>query len=103
MIPSISATRKGAAHVHQLAGQRLVASPYGPAMQGLLSQIATDPVLARVHRQQVVEPRLTQLAPVIQRGIARADLRADTDARLVHDRRSTNRSRRPSKPRRDQD
>jgi hypothetical protein len=48
-------------------------------------------VLARVHREQVVEPRFTQLAPVIQRGIARADLRADTDARRVHDRRSTNR------------
>jgi hypothetical protein len=56
-----------------------------------VSQIATDPVLARVHREQVVEPRLTQIAPVIQRGIARADLRADTDARLVHDRRSTHR------------
>src|SRR6187549_3391069 len=32
-------------------------SPYGPAMQGLVSQIATEPELARVYREQVVEPR----------------------------------------------
>jgi AcrR family transcriptional regulator len=65
---------------------RMMAStPMGPAMQGLVSQIATDPDLARVYREQVVQPRLTQLAPVIQRGIARGDLRADTEVRLVHE------------------
>jgi AcrR family transcriptional regulator len=65
---------------------RMMAStPMGPAMQGLVSQIATDPDLARVYREQVVQPRLTQLAPVIQRGIARGDLRADTKVRLVHE------------------
>jgi len=63
----------------------LTATPYGPAMQGLVSQIATDPELARVYREQVVQPRVTQLAPVIQRGIARGDLRPDTDVRLVHE------------------
>jgi AcrR family transcriptional regulator len=65
---------------------RMMAStPMGPAMQALVSQIATDPDLARVYREQVVQPRLTQLAPVIQRGIARGDLRADTEVRLVHE------------------
>jgi AcrR family transcriptional regulator len=63
----------------------LAATPHGPAMQGLVSQIATDPDLARVYREQVVQPRLAQLAPVIQRGIARGDLRADTEVRLVHE------------------
>jgi len=63
----------------------LTATPYGPAMQGLVSQIATDPELARVYREQVVQPRLTQLAPVIARGIARGDLRPDTDVRLIHE------------------
>jgi len=63
----------------------LAARPYGPAMQGLVSQIATDPQLARMYREQVVEPRLAQLAPVIERGIARGDLRADTDVRVVHE------------------
>jgi AcrR family transcriptional regulator len=59
--------------------------PYGAAMQGLASEIATEPGLARVYREQVVEPRRLQLAPVIERGIARGDLRPDTDVRLVHE------------------
>ena len=59
--------------------------PYGPAMQALISQIATEPELARVYREQVVEPRREQLRPVIERGIARGDLRLGTDLRLVHE------------------
>jgi AcrR family transcriptional regulator len=59
--------------------------PYGPAMQGLISQIATEPELASVYREQVVEPRREQLRPIIERGIARGDLRPDTDLRLVHE------------------
>src|SRR5262249_57401370 len=43
--------------------KQLSARPYGPAMQGLVSQIATEPPLARVYRNQVVEPRRAQLAP----------------------------------------
>ena len=61
------------------------APPYGPAMQGLVSEIATEPELARVYREQVVEPRREQLRPVIERGIARGDLRHDTDLRLAHE------------------
>ena len=59
--------------------------PYGPVMQGLISEIATEPELARVYREQVVEPRREQLRPVIERGIARGDLRPGTDPRLVHE------------------
>jgi AcrR family transcriptional regulator len=59
--------------------------PYGPAMQGLISEIATEPELARVYREQVVEPRREQLRSVIERGIARGDLRPGTDLRLVHE------------------
>jgi len=59
--------------------------PYGPAMQGLVSEIATQPELAREYRERVVDPRRDQLAPVIERGIERGDLRPDTDVRLVHE------------------
>jgi hypothetical protein len=59
-------------------------SPIGPAMQGLVSEIATDPELAREYRERVVEPRRELLRPVIERGIARGDLRPDTDTRVVH-------------------
>jgi AcrR family transcriptional regulator len=65
---------------------KLWTSPlYGPAMQGLISEIATEAELARVYREQVVEPRREQLRPVIERGIGRGDLRPDTDLRLVHE------------------
>jgi AcrR family transcriptional regulator len=57
----------------------------GPVMQALVSQIATDPELSRIYREQVVEPRREQLRPVIERGIARGDLRAGTDLRIVHE------------------
>jgi AcrR family transcriptional regulator len=63
----------------------LATPPYGPAMQGLVSQIATDADLGRVYREQVVEARRARLAPVIQRGIARGDLRPDSDVGLVHE------------------
>jgi AcrR family transcriptional regulator len=63
----------------------LATPPYGQAMQALVSQIATDPDLARVYREQVVEPRQAELTPVIKRGIARGDLRPDTDIRLIHE------------------
>jgi AcrR family transcriptional regulator len=63
----------------------LGARPTGPAMQGLVSEIATEPELSRVYRERVVEPRRVQLAPVIERGIARGDLRPGTDVELVHE------------------
>jgi AcrR family transcriptional regulator len=63
----------------------LATPPYGPAMQGLVSQIATDADLGQVYRDQVVEARRARLAPVIQRGVARGDLRPDTDVGLVHE------------------
>jgi AcrR family transcriptional regulator len=58
---------------------------YGRTMQGLASEIASDPQLGRVYQEQVVEPRRQQLRQVIERGIERGDLRPDTDLRLVHE------------------
>jgi AcrR family transcriptional regulator len=59
--------------------------PSGQAMQALASEIATDPELAREYRERVVEPRREVLRPVVERGIARGDLRPDTDVRVVHE------------------
>ena len=65
--------------------KQLGSSPFGPAMQGLVSEIATDPDLARIYQRQVVRPRRAQLAPVIERGIARGDLRPDAEVDLTHE------------------
>ncbi|HJZ61684.1 MAG TPA: TetR/AcrR family transcriptional regulator [Miltoncostaeaceae bacterium] len=63
----------------------LAVPPQGPAMQGLVSRIATEPDLGRAYLDRVIEPRREQLKPVIARGIARGDLRPDTDLRLLHE------------------
>jgi AcrR family transcriptional regulator len=63
----------------------LAARPYGPAMEALVSEIASRPELASVYRERAVEPRRATLAPVIERGIARGDLRPDTDVQVVHE------------------
>ena len=81
----IGDTRKELITFVNSAARTLGSKPYGPAMQGLASEVATDPELARVYREHVVEPRRAQLAPVIERGIARGDLRPDTDLRLLHE------------------
>jgi len=78
-------TRKGLLTFVDSVVKVLATPPDGPAMQGLVSRIATDADLGRVYRDQVVQPRHAQLAPVIQRGIARGDLRPYTDVRLLHE------------------
>ena len=67
------------------AVRTLGSKPYGPAMQGLASEVATDPELARVYQEYVVDPRRRQIEAVIERGIKRGDLRPDTDPRLVQE------------------
>jgi hypothetical protein len=41
--------------------------------------------MARVYRERVVEPRRELLKTVIERGIARGDLRSDTDVQVLHE------------------
>jgi AcrR family transcriptional regulator len=65
--------------------KQLSSRPFGPAMQALVSMIATEPELARTYRERVVEPRRDLLKSVIDRGIARGDLRPDTDVRFLHE------------------
>jgi AcrR family transcriptional regulator len=67
------------------AVRTLGSRPYGPAMQGLASEVATDPELARVYQEYVVDPRRRQIEAVVERGIARGDLRPDTDPRLIQE------------------
>jgi len=78
-------TRKELLTVINSVVKTLATPPYGQAMQALVSQIATDADLARVYREQVVEPRQAELTQVVKRGIARGDLRPDTDVRLIHE------------------
>lgn len=78
-------TRKELITFVNSAVRTLGSRPYGPAMQGLASEVATDPELGRVYREYVVDPRRRQIQAVIERGIERGDLRPDTDLRLVQE------------------
>jgi AcrR family transcriptional regulator len=52
---------------------------FGPVIRALLSQIATDPSLGDPFRASVVQARRAEIARVVERGIARGDLRPDAD------------------------
>jgi len=57
----------------------LTDSPFGPVIRALLSQIAINPTLGDPFRATVVHGRRAEIARVIDRGIARGDLRPDAD------------------------
>jgi AcrR family transcriptional regulator len=57
----------------------------GTVMQGLVSELATDPELARAFRERVVGLRRQEVEQVLRRGIERGELRADIDLGLVHE------------------
>ena len=78
-------TRKELITFVNSAVRTLGSKPYGPALQGLASEVATDPELARVYQEYVVEPRRLQIQAVVERGIERGDLRPDTDPRMIQE------------------
>ncbi len=58
-------------------------TPFGPVIRALLSQIAGNPSIGDPFREMVVGARRSQVALVIERGIARGDLRPDADASVA--------------------
>ena len=57
----------------------------GRVMQGLVSDLATNPMLATAFQEKVVGRRLAEIQRVVERGIARGDLRPDADHELVNE------------------
>jgi hypothetical protein len=55
----------------------------GPIMQGLVSDLATDPELARDYRARVVAARFAEVEQLVRRAVARGDLAPATDHELV--------------------
>jgi AcrR family transcriptional regulator len=63
----------------------LESSVLGRVMRGLVSDFATDPELGKAFREQVVSVRLAEVGRLVDKGIARGDLRPDIDRELVHE------------------
>ncbi len=57
----------------------------GTVMQGLVSELATNPELAGAFRERVVALRRHEVEQVLHRGIERGELRPDIDLGLVHE------------------
>jgi AcrR family transcriptional regulator len=57
----------------------------GRVLQGLVSELATNPELAKSFQEQVVAARLAEVRRIVDLGIERGDLRPDTDYELAHE------------------
>jgi AcrR family transcriptional regulator len=86
--PHIAVADSGDTHDELLAAvtnpmRAVTETDFGPVIKALLSQIASNPTLGDPFRATVVEARRTEVARVIQRGIARGDLRPDADVTVA--------------------
>jgi AcrR family transcriptional regulator len=57
----------------------------GRVMQGLVSDLATDPQLGRLFRERVVAFRVSEMRRVVERAAKRGELRPGVDVDLVHE------------------
>jgi AcrR family transcriptional regulator len=57
----------------------------GRVMQGLVSDLAANAELARAFRERVVAVRLAETRRLVERGIARGELRPDADHELANE------------------
>ncbi len=84
-VPDLGDTRReltaflgGAVH---LLGTTLM----GPVMRGLVSELASDETLAAAFHERVVAVRVGELQRVLDRGVARGEVREDLDGEQVHE------------------
>jgi AcrR family transcriptional regulator len=61
----------------------ITGTPWGPVIRAMLSQIAGNPTIGDPFRAVVVARRRAEVARVVERGIARGDLRPDADAAIA--------------------
>jgi len=84
-VPELADTRAELVTLVKGAVRVLGKTLMGSVMQGLVSELATDSDLARAFREHVVGLRLGEVERLIQRGIARGELREGIDIGLTHD------------------
>jgi AcrR family transcriptional regulator len=85
LLPELGNTRDELLAFVNAAVEVLGSTLMGRVMQGLVSELATDPELAQAFRDGAVSVRGAEVERLVQRGIARGDLRPDTDAGSAHE------------------
>src|ERR1019366_8671337 len=61
----------------------VVETDFGPVIRALLWEIVSDPSIGDPFRAAIVEARRAEVTRVIERGIARGDLRSDADPEVA--------------------
>jgi AcrR family transcriptional regulator len=84
-VPDLDETRAELVAFVDGAVRILGSTLMGRVMQGLVSDLAADPELARAFRERVVAARIAEVRRLVDRGIERGDLRPDTDRELAHE------------------
>jgi AcrR family transcriptional regulator len=82
--PHLAIRDVGATRAEMLAAvenpiRAITNSPFGPVIRAMMSQIAGNPAIGDPFRSTVVAARRAEIGRVIERGIARGDLRPDAD------------------------
>ncbi len=65
------------------ARRALTDTPFGPVIRTLLSQVAVNPSIGDPFRASIVEARRAEVGRIVDRGIARGDLRPDADTAIA--------------------
>lgn len=84
-VPDLGNTRAELIAFVNRAVRILSSTLMGRVMQGLVSDLAADPELARAFREQVVGRRVAEIRRLTELGIARGELRPDADYELVNE------------------
>jgi AcrR family transcriptional regulator len=84
-VPDLGDTRAELVRFVDATVRVLDSTLMGRVMRGLVSDLARDEKLAAAFRERVVSLRVAEVRRVVERGIARGDLRTDTDVELAHE------------------
>ena len=84
-VPDLGDTRSELLRLVSEAIEHLKRTPTGGIIQGLASELSRNPKLSRLVRERVISLRRAEVGKVLKRGIARGELRADTDAEIAHE------------------
>jgi AcrR family transcriptional regulator len=85
ILPELGDTRAELLQFVSAAVDVLGSTLMGRVMQGLVSDLAVDPELAAAFQEKVVSVRNAEVSRLVARGIARGDLRPDTDDETAHE------------------
>ncbi|MFJ2722370.1 TetR/AcrR family transcriptional regulator [Streptomyces sp. NPDC087437] len=83
--PDVGDTHAELAAVVDRTLELLRSTLMGRVMQGLVSEVAADPELAHAYRERVVNRRLADVRRLVERGMARGEMRPDLDPEIVTD------------------